>query len=221
MFDNVEAAIFDLDGTLIDSMWIWDKIDIDYLTNKNIPIPENLNAEIGHLSFNQVAIYFKERFQLKDSLDEIKNCWHDMANYNYSNNIKLKKGVKEFLDFLKKSNIKIGLATSNSKELLELTLKKNGIYSYFDSITITDEVSVGKHEPDVYLLAAKKLNVNPKNCIVFEDIVQAVKGAKKANMKVVAVEDERSLSDKDNLISLSDKFISDFFELIPSKDMVI
>ena len=100
MFDNVEAAIFDLDGTLIDSMWIWDKIDIDYLTNKNIPIPENLNAEIGHLSFNQVAIYFKERFQLKDSLDEIKNCWHDMANYHYSNNIKLKKGVKEFLDFL-------------------------------------------------------------------------------------------------------------------------
>ncbi|WP_024614337.1 HAD family phosphatase [Clostridium sp. Ade.TY] len=221
MFNNIEAAIFDLDGTLIDSMWVWDQIDIDYLTSKNIPVPKNLNDEIGHLSFNQVALYFKERFKLEDSLDEIKNSWNDMANYHYSNTIKLKKGVKEFLDFLKESNIKIGLATSNSKQLLELVLKNNEIYDYFDAITITDEVSIGKHEPDVYLLAAQKLNVNPKNCIVFEDIVQAVKGAKKANMKVIAVEDERSLPEKEELTSLSDKFISDFLELIPSKDIAI
>ena len=173
------------------------------------------------MSFNQVAVYFKERFKLKDSLDEIKNTWNTMAYNHYSSDITLKDGVVEFLDFLKKSNIKIGLATSNSTELLEASLKFNKIYDYFDAITITDEVSIGKHEPDVYLLAAKKLNVKPEECIVFEDILVAVKGAKKAGMKVIAVEDECSALDKDEIIKNSDEFINDFRALIPQNDIAI
>ena len=221
MLTNIKAAIFDLDGTLINSMSLWDQIDIDYLTSKNIPVPDDLNNEISHLSFNQVAVYFKERFKLKDSLDEIKNTWNTMAYNHYSSDITLKDGVVEFLDFLKKSNIKIGLATSNSTELLEASLKFNKIYDYFDAITITDEVSIGKHEPDVYLLAAKKLNVKPEECIVFEDILVAVKGAKKAGMKVIAVEDECSSLDKDEIIKISDEFINDFRALIPQNDIAI
>ena len=217
MFNNIKGVIFDLDGTLIDSMWVWDQIDIEYLSEKNLEVPKNLNDEIGHLSFNQVAVYFKERFKLKDSLDEIKQRWSDMAYYHYSTDIKLKEGVVEFLNFLKESNIKIGLATSNSRDLLEVVLKNNNIYDYFDAITITDEVSVGKHEPDVYLLAAKKLNVSPSECLVFEDIVQAIKGAKKAEMKVIGVADSRNLDDRDEIISLTDKFITNFNEMIPEK----
>ncbi|BFK82654.1 HAD family hydrolase [Clostridium baratii] len=221
MLTNIKAAIFDLDGTLINSMSLWDQIDIDYLTSKNIPVPDDLNDEISHLSFNQVAVYFKERFKLEDSLDDIKNTWNTMAYDHYSSDITLKDGVVEFLDFLKKSNIKIGLATSNSTELLEASLKFNKIYDYFDAITITDEVSIGKHEPDVYLLAAKKLNVKPEECIVFEDILPAVKGAKKAGMKVIAVEDECSVLDKDDIIKNSDGFINDFRVLIPQDDIAI
>lgn len=221
MFTNIKAAIFDLDGTLINSMALWDQIDIDYLASKNIPVPDDLNDEISHLSFNQVAVYFKERFKLEDSLDDIKNTWNTMAYNHYSSDITLKDGVVEFLDFLKKSNIKIGLATSNSTELLEASLKFNKIYDYFDAITITDEVSIGKHEPDVYLLAAKKLNVKPEECIVFEDILAAVKGAKKAGMKVIAVEDECSVLDKDEIIKISDEFINDFRVLIPQNDIAI
>lgn len=221
MLTNIKAAIFDLDGTLINSMSLWDQIDIDYLTSKNIPLPDDLNDEISHLSFNQVAVYFKERFKLEDSLDDIKNTWNTMAYDHYSSDITLKDGVVEFLDFLKKSNIKIGLATSNSTELLEASLKFNKIYDYFDAITITDEVSIGKHEPDVYLLAAKKLNVKPEECIVFEDILPAVKGAKKAGMKVIAVEDECSVLDKDDIIKNSDGFINDFRVLIPQDDIAI
>lgn len=217
MFNNIKGVIFDLDGTLIDSMWVWDQIDIEYLSEKNLEVPKNLNDEIGHLSFNQVAVYFKERFKLKDSLDEIKQRWNDMAYYHYSTDIKLKEGVVEFLKFLKESNIKIGLATSNSHDLLEVVLKNNNIYDYFDAITITDEVSVGKHEPDVYLLAAKKLNLSPSECLVFEDIVQAIKGAKKAEMKVIGVADSRNLDDRDEIISLTDKFITNFNEMIPEK----
>ena len=214
MLENIKGAIFDLDGTLVDSMWVWSKIDIDYLESKGHALPENLNSEICHLSFTQTANYFKERFSLSDSIDTILKDWNNMAYNHYSENVKLKDGVKEFLDKLKQNNIKIALATSNSVPLLEACLKYNGIYDYFDSITTTDEVSNGKNCPDVYLLAAKKLNVNPKNCIVFEDILPAIKGAKAADMTVIAVSDKHSLNDLDEIINHSDKYINSYFELI-------
>lgn len=214
MLENIKGAIFDLDGTLVDSMWVWSKIDIDYLESKGHALPENLNSEICHLSFTQTAIYFKERFSLSDSIDTILKDWNNMAYNHYSENVKLKDGVNEFLDKLKQNNIKIALATSNSVPLLEACLKNNGIYDYFDSITTTDEVSNGKNCPDVYLLAAKKLNVNPKNCIVFEDILPAIKGAKAADMTVIAVSDKHSLNDLDEIINHSDKYINSYFELI-------
>ncbi|MBS5984181.1 MAG: HAD family phosphatase [Clostridium butyricum] len=214
MLENIKGAIFDLDGTLVDSMWVWNKIDIDYLESKGHALPENLNAEICHLSFTQTANYFKERFSLSDSIDTILKDWNNMAYNHYSENVKLKDGVKEFLDKLKENNIKIALATSNSVPLLEACLKNNGIYDYFDSITTTDEVSNGKNCPDVYLLAAKKLNVTPRNCIVFEDILPAIKGAKAADMTVIAVSDKHSLNDLDEIINHSDKYINSYFELI-------
>lgn len=214
MLENIKGAIFDLDGTLVDSMWVWNKIDIDYLTSKGHKMPDNLKEEISHLSFNQTAMYFKERFNIEDPLEQILKDWHDMAFNEYAHNVKLKAGVKEFLDKLKCNNIKIALATSNSTVLLEACLKNNGIFEYFDSITTTDEVKNGKNCPDVYLLAASKLDISPSNCIVFEDIVPAVKGAKKANMKVVAVYDEVSSCDKNTLSELSDRYINNYLELI-------
>lgn len=214
MLENIKGAIFDLDGTLVDSMWVWNKIDIDYLNSKGHSLPKNLNSEICHLSFTQTANYFKEKFNISDSIDTILNDWNTLAYKYYSENIKLKDGVKEFLDKLKERNIKIALATSNSIPLLEACLKSNGIYDYFDSITTTDEVANGKNCPDVYLLAAKKINVAPKNCIVFEDILPAIKGAKAADMTVIAISDKNSENDLDDIINLSDKYINSYFELI-------
>lgn len=214
MLENIKGAIFDLDGTLVDSMWVWNKIDIDYLNSKGHSLPQNLNSEICHLSFTQTANYFKEKFNISDSIDTILNDWNTLAYKYYSENIKLKDGVKEFLDKLKERNIKIALATSNSIPLLEACLKSNGIYDYFDSITTTDEVANGKNCPDVYLLAAKKINVAPKNCIVFEDILPAIKGAKAADMTVIAISDKNSENDLDDIINLSDKYINSYFELI-------
>ena len=214
MLNDIKAAIFDLDGTLVDSMWVWAQIDIDYLKQKGYSMPENLRSEIVHLSFSQTAIYFKEKFNLDDSIEKILKDWHDMAFNHYSNNVKLKLGVKDFLNSLKSLKIKIALATSNSIPLLEACLKNNGIYDYFDSITTTDEVSNGKDCPDVYLLAADKLGINPKDCLVFEDILPAIQGAKAANMKVIAVKDDECLDSKEALLKYADKYIHSFEELL-------
>jgi len=212
--NNIEAVIFDLDGTLIDSMNIWAKIDEEYLGNFGLTVPEKLQEEITHLTLTETALYFKENFNIENTIEDIISTWHDTAFYHYSNTIKLKDGVIPYLKSLKDMNIKIALATSNSVPLLEATLKNNGIYDYFDAITTTEEVKKSKDNPDIYLLSAKKLNVSPERCLVFEDIVQAVNGAKLAGMKVYSVYDESSKSQKEELIRLSDKYILTFNELL-------
>ncbi|GAA0117592.1 HAD family hydrolase [Clostridium senegalense] len=214
MLTNIKAAIFDMDGTIVDSMWVWDKIDIDYLGDHKLEKPENLKDDIAHLSYNEVAIYFKDKFELPYTVEEIKKHWNDMAYTEYETNVKLKCGVEEFFKILKENNIKIALATSNSTSLLEACLKANDIYEYFDVITTTNEVSRGKDFPDVYLLTAERLGVKPEECLVFEDILPAVKGAKAANMKVVGVHDEHSLKDHEEMKKLVDIFIAEYNELI-------
>lgn len=214
MLTDIKAVIFDLDGTLVDSMWVWSQIDVDYLNLKGYDMPDDLRNDIVHLSFSQTAVYFKQRFNLSDSIEKILEDWHNMAFTHYATNVKLKSGVKDFLDSLKSSNIKIALATSNSFPLLKACLENNGIYKYFDSITTTDEVDNGKNCPDVYLLAANKLGVNPKNCLVFEDILPAVQGAKAANMKVIAVKDDECLDSKKDLLKYADRYVESFLELL-------
>ena len=203
MFTNIKGAIFDLDGTLVDSMWIWEQIDIDYLNEKGYEMPQNLKDEINHLSFQETAVYFKNRFHLDDSLDEIMNAWHNMAYKHYLEDVNLKdKGIK------------IGLATSNSYPLLEAVLKKREIYNLFDTIVTTEEAKKSKSNPDVYLMAAARLDVKPSECIVFEDIIEAVRGAKSANMKVIAVYDKAAGYQKQDLIETADKYIMNFKELL-------
>lgn len=214
MINNIKGVIFDLDGTLIDSMGIWEKIDIDYLASLGFERPHNLKQEINHLSYHQVAAYFKEKFSIEDSIEKIIETWHDMAYNEYKDNIKLKPGAEKFIISLKTKGIKIGLATSNSIPLIEVCLKNNGVYELFDSITTTSEVSRGKNFPDVYLLAAKKLKINPENCLVFEDIYQAMLGAKAAGMKVAVVEDSYvSIEEKIKLQNQSNYYITDYRNL--------
>lgn len=214
MFDNIEAAIFDMDGTLIDSMWVWEKIDIKYLEKRNIPIPKDLNESIAHLTFQECAKYFKNTFNLNDTVETIMDEWNTMAIYEYSHNVKLKKGALDFLTLLKNKGIKLGLATSNCDMLLKIALKNNDIYDIFDCITTSDEVNKSKEFPDVYLLCAEKLKVSPEHCIVFEDILPAIRGAKSAGMKVVGVHDIYAKNQKKEIMKNADFYILEYNELI-------
>ena len=187
-----KGIIFDLDGTLIDSMWIWEQIDIDFLLERGHDLPSDLQKNIEGSSFSETAAYFKTRFKLEEDIETIKSIWIEMATDYYQNKIKLKKGIQELLERFKKDGLKIAVATSNSRILADHVLKSNGIYDYFDAIITSCDVNKGKPEPDVFLKAAELLDLRPEECLVFEDTHAGVLGAKAAGMKVTAIYDELS-----------------------------
>lgn len=221
MLKNKEAVLFDLDGTLVDSMWVWKDIDIEFLGKRKIDLPENteeLQKELEGMGFTQTAVFFKERFQLEESLDEIKQIWIDMAFEKYMTEVPLKKGVYEFLEMLKEKGIKCGICSSNGRELVEATLKAHGVFDFFSVICTCCEVPNSKPAPDVYLLAAKSLGADPKNCLVFEDVPMGILAGKNAGMEVCAVEDEFSAGQRNQKKELADYYIQDYIEILGDKE---
>ena len=213
MLKDIEAVIFDLDGTLVDSMWMWRSIDIEYLNRFGIEFPPDLQEGISGMSFSETATYFKERFGIPDSLEQIKSDWNRMAWDKYHQEVPLKEGAKELLSYLKSNNIPAGIATSNSRELVDLIIEKHQIGEYFTSIRTSCEVLKGKPSPDIYLLVAKDLLVEPERILVFEDVPQGIMAGKNANMKVCAVYDEFSEKDYEQNRRLADYYIHSMAEL--------
>jgi len=213
ILSDIDAVIFDLDGTLVDSMWMWKSIDIEYLARFGIEMPSDLQKCIEGMSFSETAVYFKERFGLKDSLDQIKSDWNAMAWDKYLNEVPLKEGAIELLKWLKANNIPAGIATSNSRELTELIVNKLGIAEYFKSIRTSCEVLKGKPSPDIYLLVAQDLGVAPDGCLVFEDVIHGIMAGKNAGMKVCAVYDEFSEKYTEEKIKLADYYVHSLKDL--------
>ena len=214
MLDNIKAVIFDLDGTVVDSMWMWEAIDIEYLARFGIPLPADLQKKISGMSFSETAVYFKETFGIPDSLDKIKADWNDMAMYKYCHEVPLKPGVLSFLQELKKRGIKTGIATSNSVELLNYFLKAHELHNYFEVVITGSDGLRGKPAPDMYLEAAKRLSVKPEKCLVFEDIMPGILAGKRAGMRVCAVDDVYSNDITDKKIEEADYFIKSFEDIL-------
>jgi len=214
MISKFKAIIFDLDGTLIDSMGLWEEIDRIYLDKFGYDLPKDLQKNIEGKSFDETAIYFKTHFNLMDDVEVIKKDWHDLAEEFYKERVRIKSSVKELLIKIKSLNMPMAIATSNSKELAMMALKTNNIEKYFDAIVTSCEVGKGKPSPDVFLETAKRLNVSPIECLVFEDTHAGVIGAKKAGMTVFAVYDRHSEDFIEKIKESADEFIFNFDEII-------
>lgn len=209
----VEAVIFDLDGTLVDSMWIWKDIDIEYLKKHGLPLPDDLQKCIEGMSFTETAVYFKERFSLPDPVDVIKAEWVDMAEDYYSRRIDLKPGARQFVEALNRQGIPVGIGTSNSRELALMVLRRHGLDLLVTEIVTSCEVPKGKPAPDVFLKVAQLLGVAPENCLVFEDTQAGVQAALAAGMQVIAVRDAHSDEWAHEIAPLVQRYIADYGEL--------
>lgn len=213
MLQDKEAIIFDMDGSLVDSMWVWKDIDIQYLGRFGHTIPDDLQQKIEGMSFTETAVYFKERFSIPDTVEQIKADWNQMAWDNYRTRVMLKPGARKLLDYCKENGIKLGIATSNSRQIVDMVMKERGIEGYFDCIMTSCEAKKGKPAPDIYLLTAQQIGVPPEKCLVFEDIVFGIQAGKSAGMEVCAVEDAYSVYQWEEKKRLADYHIHDFTEI--------
>lgn len=210
VLQNVEAVLFDLDGTLVDSMWMWYDIDVEYLAKFGLSCPDDLQSSIEGMCFNETAVYFKERFSLPDSTEQIKADWNAMAWDKYLRQVPLKEGVAAFLEKCRSRGISMGIATSNSRELVRNIVSVHGLDRYISAIVTGSDVERGKPAPDIYLSVAEALKVAPEKCLVFEDIVPGIQAGKNAGMKVCAVEDAYSLEQRNEKMELADYYINSF-----------
>lgn len=206
----MKAYIFDLDGTLLDSMGIWEQIDIDFLAKRDITVPHDYIEKIAAMSPTEVARYTIDRFGLPDSVEGLIAEWDNMAAYAYGHTIPMKPYAREYLHALRERGARLAIATSLSSALYEPALKNHCLASMFDVICSTNEVGCGKTNPDVFLLAARKLGVRPEDCCVFEDIPEAIQSAKQVGMTVYGVYDEASKQQWTYIQQIADGALYDF-----------
>ena len=189
---EVQACIFDVDGTLLDSMPVWDDIGERYLTSLGISAREGLHDVLNTMSLEQGAVYLKEEYQIDKPIPQIVKEVLKIVSDFYRFEAPLKPGVKKTLEWFKERNIQMTVATSGNRELTEAALARNGILDYFEQIYTCTETGAGKDEPLIYLKAAESMQAEPKETLVFEDALHAAETAKKAGFVVIGVYDEEN-----------------------------
>ena len=198
-----KGAIFDLDGTLLDSMGVWDQVDIDFLSKRGIDVPDDYMTKVAAMQFRQIAEYTIARFSLTDTPEELMDEWDHMARVMYATVVEAKPYAREYLAQLKESGAKLAVATSLPPMLREPAMKHVGIFGYFDEVVSVDDAGdVGKDQPDVYLLAASRLG----------DLLIGMRSAKSVGMKVWAMHDDSSDADWPAICGLADGVMFDFHD---------
>ena len=211
---SFKGAIFDLDGTLFDSMGVWLDVDTAFFARRGMVLPTDYQDAIQSMRLDAIARYTKDTYHLPDSIEEIIAEWRALSLDAYKHHVPLKAGALALLKSLKANGIKIAYATANDRLLSEVCLRANGIEAVFDAHAYLSEVNANKDEPTIYLLACERLGLTPDECIVFEDVVTAAKGAQKGGFAVCGVYDKHSAEDAPTLKSVTDWFIHSFEELL-------
>ena len=214
MLENRKGIIFDLDGTMVDSMWMWRQIDMEFMAGRNLEFTEQLQQNIEGMSFRETAEYFIRTYPITESVEDLMKIWIDMAKDKYAHEVLLKPGIEKFLQEAKKLGIKMGIATSNARELLDVVAGKYRFYDYIDAVLTANEVTRGKPAPDVYLAVAGKLGLEPKDCLVFEDIPAGIRAGLAAGMRVCAVEDAYSAGLLDQKKKLAHYYITSYDQIL-------
>ncbi|KAB7788627.1 HAD family hydrolase [Bifidobacterium cebidarum] len=206
-----KAAIFDLDGTLLDSMGVWNQIDIDFLGRRGIAVSADYMTTVASMQFREIAEYTIARFGLPDTPEQLMAEWDGMARTAYGTTVQAKPGAVEYLRELKASGVRLGVATTLMPQLRTAALDHLGMSAYFDAIVSVDDAGgVGKAKPDVYVLAASRLGVEPARCTVFEDLLVAIRSAKSAGMQAWAMYDDSSAADWPEITRVADGTLHDF-----------
>lgn len=210
---KILGAIFDLDGVLLDSMFIWDTLGETYLKNRGIKPRENICETLRPMSLLQAAEYFRDEYGMLESVQEIIHGINCLVQHFYFDLAKPKPGVMDFLEKLKEKNVKMCITTATDRFMVEAALRRNQMDQYFDKIFTCSEVGQGKDKPEIYLQALQFLGLTKSEVFVFEDALYAIRTAKVAGFSVVAVYDSTAKDQQSEVEGLADAYITTFQEI--------
>lgn len=198
--------IFDLDGTVLDSMGVWREVDIGFLGKRGLPFSEEYGKAISHMKLELAAEYTVKLFGLREEPDEIIREWLEGAEYEFKHRVGLKPYAGEFLKLIHGLGLPVAAATTSRRSLYRPALERNGILKYFDAFSDGESAEKGKDSPEIFLRAAEMLGVGAKDCIVFEDTPEAVRTAKRAGFTVAEMKREEG----EEISGIADFVIEDF-----------
>ncbi len=200
-----KAALFDLDGTLLDSLHVWSRIDEIFFEFRNMPIPQGYGRAIAGKSYREGAEYTVENYLPNESWQDIVEEWMRLSEHEYAENVLLKPGSLSYLRLLKREGVKLAVTTALPERLYRPCLEHLGIYDLFDALCSTEDTGGrGKACGEVFLLAAEKLGVDPADCAVFEDVLDCLEGAKRAGMRAWCVKDRHAEKDFAAMAQIAD-----------------
>ena len=211
---NIKSAIFDVDGTLLNSMHIWENVAADYLRVQGITPRANLNADLIARGGHEMPRYFQEEYGLRKRIDEIERGMYKLLEDFYFLKAQLKAGVISVLDAFLLRNIRMCVATATDRWLVEPALRRCGILDYFERVFTCGEEKTNKRSPEIYLRAAKYLKTDIADTLVVEDAPYAIETAKRAGFRVAAVYDLSADGKQDEVKKTCDYYFVSIDEMI-------
>ena len=205
---GMKAAVFDMDGTLLDSMGMWVHVGDDFLAKLGIPDPDHLGAEVISMSMRQSVQFFREKFALPQSEEELMEAVDKMVEDQYFHTLPPKAGARELLDRLSREGVTLAVATATDRYLVEAALGRTGMLPYFSRIFTCGEVGLPKDDPAFFRYVAGQLGVRPEEMTVFDDALYAVRAAVAAGASVVGVEDGENIPDRPQMAALAGRMVA-------------
>lgn len=210
---DIKGAIFDVDGTLLDTMHVWTDSGERYLKSLGIEAEPGLGDKLFCMTVEMGAEYLKENYGLADTIEDIKAGINAMVESYYFEEADFKPGAPELMKAMKKAGIPMTIATSTDKYCILAAFDRLGYTDYFDAILTCGEVGASKSEPKIFFEAINVMGTEPQETWLFEDGLYSIKTAKAEGFKTVGVYDEVSLADQKEIEALSDIYVKDLTEL--------
>jgi len=214
---NIKGAIFDIDGTVLDSIYIWDTVAADYLRSIGLVPQEGLREIVKTMNMQEAAQYFREAYNVAYSEKEIALAVNKMIERSYFEDVLPKVDAKAFLANLQAQGVAICAATSTDEYLVKAALQRNDMLQYFSKIFTCTQVGKGKTEPDIFDAALAHLGTKKEETVIFEDSLYAIKTAKKAGYRVAAIYD-RFEPEQDEIKNLANYYFLEYNEFIRQID---